>query len=146
MRLGRRFALHAFDAAVVGLALAIQVEVWAGSVIGPRLALAAGLLLGTVPLLLRRCFPLGAPLCVFAALAGLTFVDPESTASTDLTVAALVFACWSVGATADGSKAVGGLLAGLAAIFVIIERDPNLNHAEQIDLYVLGAGAWLAAL
>jgi signal transduction histidine kinase len=146
MRLGRLVTLHAFDAAVVGLALAIQIEIWTGSVVGPKPALVPAMLLGTVPLLMRRRFPLAAPVCAFAALAGLTFVDPQATTSTDLTVAALMFAFWSVGANTEGGKAVTGLLAGLASIFIIIERDPNLGHADQIVLYVLGAGAWVAAL
>jgi signal transduction histidine kinase len=146
MKVGRWVTLHAFDAAVVALAAAIQVEIWTGAVIGPKLALVPGMLLGTLPLLLRRRLPLAAPAYAFAALAGLTFVDAQATTSTDLTVAALVFAFWSVGANTDGHKAIAGLLAGLAAIFVIIERDPNLGHADQMVLYVLGAGAWLAAL
>jgi signal transduction histidine kinase len=146
MRLWRFVTLHAFDAAVIGLTLAIQIEIWTGSLVGPKLALVPGMLLGTVPLLMRRRFPLAAPVCAFAALAGLTFADPQATTSTDLTVAALMFAFWSVGANTEGRKAVLGLVAGLASIFVIIERDPNLGHGEQIVLYVLGVGAWVAAL
>jgi signal transduction histidine kinase len=57
-----------------------------------------------------------------------------------------MFAFWSVGASTDGHKAAAGLAVGLVAVSVIIERDPNLGHADQSVLYILGGGAWVAAL
>ena len=53
-------------AVVLAVAVAVQVEIWAMPVAGPKLAIVPGMLLATLPLLLRGRFPLAAPACVFA--------------------------------------------------------------------------------
>ena len=90
---------RAFDALVVSLAALGQLEVWLGSAREPRLAVAAGTLLATLPLLLRRRFPLGVPVFVFAALAALSVVRPEAVQDgTTAMLLALLSAFWIVGA------------------------------------------------
>jgi hypothetical protein len=103
-----RFAIrHGFDALVVAVAVVVQIEVWALPVPGPKLLVVPGMLLATLPLLLRRRFPFAAPVCVFGALAAMTFADPESTAGSPTLAAAVFLAFWSVGAHAEPRQGRG---------------------------------------
>ena len=117
---------HAFDAIVVALAALGQLEVWLGSAREPRLAVAAGTLLATLPLLLRRRFPLGAPVFVFAALAALSVVRPEAVQDgTTAMLLALLSAFWIVGAHPGREEALGGTAVGLAAIAILAWKSPS---------------------
>jgi signal transduction histidine kinase len=137
---------YAFDAAVVAVAVFTQIEIWAVPVPGPKIALVPGMLFATLPLLARRRFPFAAPACVFAALAGMTFADSESTSGTPSTIFALLFAFWVMGAQRERRPALAGLVTGLAAIVVIIERDPGLGYAGTSGHFLFAGGVWLAAL
>ena len=142
-----RFAVrHAFDAAVIAVALVVQIEVWAMPVPGPKLIVVPGMLLATLPLLLQRRFPFAAPVCVFGALAAMTFADPGATAGSPTLILSVFFAFWSVGAHAEVRQAMAGLAIGFAAIVVVTERDPGVEYAETSGFFLVGAGVWLAAL
>jgi signal transduction histidine kinase len=145
MRLARFVVRHPFDAAVVAVAVVVQIEIWAMPVPGPKLAVVPGMLLATLPLLLRRRFPFAAPACVFAALAAMTFAHPEATAGAPTALLALLLAFWSVGAHGEPRQAVAGLVTGFAAMVVVTERDPGVGYAETSGLVLVAAGAWLAA-
>ena len=86
-----------FDALVVGLAVVSEIELWVAAVPGPKLLLAPAVLLYTLPLLLRRRFPFGAPALVFGVQAALTFTG-EAVGSQATGFAALLLAFWAVGA------------------------------------------------
>ena len=131
---------------VIAVAVDVQIEVWAMPVPGPKLLVVPGMLLATLPLLLRRRFPFAAPVVVFGALAVMTFADPGATAGSPTLVAAVFFAFWSVGAHAEPRQAAAGLAIGFAAIVVVTERDPGVEYAETGAFFVVGAGVWLAAL
>src|SRR6266540_2014935 len=146
MRIARFAARRAFDAAVVTVAVVVQIEVWAMPVPGPKLAVVPGMLLATLPLLLRRRFPFAAPVCVFGALAAMTFADPATTAGSPTLAAAVFLALWSVGAHAEPRQAAAGLAIGFAAIVVVTERDPGVEYAETGAFFLVGAGVWLAGL
>src|SRR5919199_558798 len=137
---------HAADALVLLLAALAQVEVWSVPLPGPKPIIVGGLLLATLPLLARRRFPLAASACVFAALAGMTFVHPEATASSRATGFALFLAFWSAGAHAEPRRALAGLAAGFAAIVVVIERDPTVGYPHTARHFVAGGGVLLAAV
>ena len=142
-----RFAIrHGFDALVVAVAVVVQIEVWALPVPGPKLLVVPGMLLATLPLLLRRRFPFAAPVCVFGALAAMTFADPATTAGSPTLAAAVFLAFWSVGAHAEPRQAAAGLAIGFAAIVVVTERDPGVEYAETGAFFLVGAGVWLAGL
>src|SRR5687767_8008611 len=126
MRLGPLLRRHALDAQVTVLAVLAVVEVWTAPVPGPKPILVAGRLLATLPLLARRRFPFAASACVFAALVGMTFAHPEATSTTWL-LPALFLAFWAIGAHTEPRGAVAGLVVGLAAIVVVIERDPGVG-------------------
>lgn len=146
MRAARFAVRRGFDAAVIAVAAVVQIEVWAMPVPGPRLVIVPGMLLATLPLLLRRRFPFAAPVSVFGALAAMTFAHPEATASSPTLVFAVFFAFWSVGAHAEPRQAAAGLAIGFAAIVVVTERDPGVEYAETGGFFLVGAGVWLAAL
>jgi signal transduction histidine kinase len=146
MRLARYVVRHAFDATVVAVAVVVQIEIWAMPVPGPKLAIVPGMLLATLPLLLRHRFTFAAPACVFAALAAMTFANSEATASAPTALFALFLAFWSVGAHAEPRQAVAGLVTGFAAMVVVTERDPGVGYAETSGLFLVAAGLWLAAL
>ncbi len=96
--------------------------------------------------MLRRRFPFASAAFVFAALVGMTFIDPETTSGTEATLLALLFAFWVMGAQRDRRAAVVGLVTGLAAIVVIVERDPDLAYADTSGHFLVAAAVWLAAL
>jgi signal transduction histidine kinase len=146
MRALRFTVRRGFDAAVIAVAVVVQIEVWAMPVPGPKLATVPGMLLATLPLLLRRRFPLAAPACVFGALAAMTLAHPQSTAGSPTLVFAVFLAFWSLGAHAELRDAAAGLALGFAAIVVVTERDPGVEYGETAAFFLVGAGVWLAAL
>ena len=145
MRFGGFLRRHALNALVIVFAVLAVVEVWTLPVPGPEPALVLGRALATLPLLARRRFPLAASACVFAALAGMTFAHPEAT-STSWTIVPLFLAFWAVGAHAEPRAAVAGLLTGVAAMVIVIERDPGLAYADASGHFLLAGGVWLAAV
>jgi signal transduction histidine kinase len=145
MRLGGFLRRHALDALVVVLAVLAVVEVWTIPVPGSQPLLVLGRLLATLPLLARHRFPLAASACVFAALAGMTFVHPGAT-STSWLLVPLFLAFWAVGAHAEPRTAVAGLVTGAAAMVVVIERDPGVGYADASGHFLVAGGVWLAAV
>ena len=145
MNIAGRLQRHAFDAAVVALALGAQIEVWAGSVHAPRGALAAIVVLWTPALLLRRRFPFAAPVFVFFVFATVSFADREAVSSVDMSAFALLLAFWAVGAQQEARQAGAGVAIGCATVAVLIERDLRLDASEGIQLVTFGSGLALAA-
>src|SRR5688500_9229177 len=76
MRLRSLWPLHVFDALVIALAIAAEIEVWVDPAQTPRAGTAVAALLWTLPLLLWRRFPVGAPVTVFVTLAAESLVLP----------------------------------------------------------------------
>ena len=69
MKTAGRVQRHGFEAVVVALALAAQVEVWVGPVLAPRGALAVIVVLWMLALLLRHCERLDCSVAAAAAAA-----------------------------------------------------------------------------
>jgi signal transduction histidine kinase len=125
---------HAFDGIVVALAVLGQLEVWLGSAREPKLLVAVGTCLVTLPLLLRRRFPLAAPVLVFAQLAALSVAHPEAVQDgTSAMLLALLFAFWIVGAHAEREEALVGTVVGFAAVGVLAWRAPSeMLHEDPL--------------
>jgi signal transduction histidine kinase len=145
MNTAGRLQRHAFDAAVVALALGAQIEVWTGSVHAPRGALAALVVLWTLGLLLRRRFPFAAPVFVFSLCATASFVDREAVSSLDTGAFALLLAFWAVGAQDEARQAAAGVAIGGATVAVVIERDLRIDPSEGIQEVIAGAALALSA-
>src|SRR3954469_3571575 len=112
---------YVVEAVALALALAGQLELWAGSSDGPRAAAVAAALVATMPLLLRRRFPFGAPAFLFAGLALVSLVSPAAVYDgTSFTLFALMLAFWAAGAQRERQPAVAGAAIGLAAVVVML--------------------------
>jgi signal transduction histidine kinase len=145
MKLAGRVQRHAFDAAVVALALVAQIEIWSTPMPVPREALAPIMLLATLPLLLRGRFPFAAPVCVFGLYAALSGADREAVSSLDTNTFTLLLAFWAIGAQDEARQAVAGVAIGGASIAVLVERDVRIEPADAIGVVIAGAGLSVAA-
>jgi signal transduction histidine kinase len=120
MRLDPFLRRYAVDGFVVLLAVLWQALIWIG---GATFAVVAAGLLGTLPLLLRRRFPLGAPVLVFAGLAGASLADPEAAALGDIlnpiSALALAVAFWFAGGHEKREQAVAATAIGLASVIAV---------------------------
>ena len=141
MRLGPFLHRHAVDAFVVILAVLWQAWIW---IDGATLALVAAALLGTLPLLFRRRFPFGAPVLVFAGLAGMSLADPG--AATDFVILtpfsglALALAFWFAGGHEKGEQAVAATAIGLVSVVAVArsQGEEFVVTGEDSDLGIVG--------
>src|SRR4051812_14419347 len=117
---------HAFDGLVIALAAIQEVEVWLADVPGPPVAVMLATALWTLPLLLRRRWPLAAPAFAFAVQIGASFADPVAFGEEASGLVALLLAFWAVGAQERASQAIAGAAIGCAAVAVIGERDVRI--------------------
>ena len=153
MRLARFVARHAFDAAVVAVAVAVQIEIWAMPVSGPKLAIVPGMLLATLPLLLRHRFPFAAPAFVFAVLAGMSLADPDSVAEGPISMFfALLLAFWAVGESNERHQVIAGVAIGLAAVAIIAQSsgadlvvEVGSGGIDAVSICLVGGGLSLGA-
>jgi signal transduction histidine kinase len=129
---------------VIAVAVASEIEIWVGSVPGPRLVLVPAVLLYTLPLLLRRRFPFAAPAFAFAVQALISF-SAEAVGSVWSGLAALLLAFWAVGAQAEARHAAAGAALGFASLAVAVEWDVRLSYDDLLNGGVLGGATSLAA-
>jgi signal transduction histidine kinase len=141
MRLGRFFKRHAVDALVVLLAALWQTSIW---VDGEPFAMVAAALLGTLPLLFRRRFPFGAPVLVFAGLAGVSLADTET--GTDFVILtpfsglSLALAFWFAGAHERREQAIAATAIGLASVLAVArsQGEEFVVTGADSDLGIVG--------
>src|SRR4051794_15649845 len=69
---------YAIEALALALAVAGQIELWAGPGARPDAIVVIAALVATVPLLVRRRFPFGAPAFVFTGLALIALASPAT--------------------------------------------------------------------
>lgn len=141
MRLEPFLRLYAVDGFVV--LLAVLWQAWLLSD-GAPFAIVAAALLGTLPLLLRRRFPFGAPVLVFAGLAGMSLADPET--GTDFVVLtpfsglSLALAFWFAGGHEKGEQAVAATAIGLASVVAVAQSQGEefVVTGADSDLGIVG--------
>ena len=141
MRVRSRLERHSVDAAIAVLAGAAQAEAWLDPTQKPRFATALFALLWTLPLLLRRRFPLGAPTFVFGILAAETLLPGEVVTSSQATGLAAVATFAVAGTVRDLRRALAGAAAGFAALTAIIVVE-GLPANRAWPVVVVGAIAW----
>jgi len=153
MRLGPLVQRHAVDAFIVVLAVLWQVLIWSE---GATFTMVIAGLLGTLPLLLRRRFPFGAPVFVFAVLVGVCVADPTAAAEgevlTPFSALSLALAFWFLGAHDRAEQAIAGTAIGLASVvavgrshglgFVVTDTESNLGI---VGLLLIAGGLAAAA-
>jgi signal transduction histidine kinase len=134
----RRYAVDGF---VVLLAVLWQAWLWSD---GAPFAIVAAALLGTLPLLLRRRFPFGAPLLVFAGLAGMSLADSETGADfvvlTPFSGLSLALAFWFAGGHEKREQAVAATAIGLASVVGVARRQGEefVVTGADSDLGIVG--------
>jgi signal transduction histidine kinase len=142
----RALAGRGFDALVIALAAATEIELWLTDTPGSKTIIGPAALLYTLPLLLRRRFPFLAPVFVFAVQASVSFADPQASGSLDLGALAVLLTFWVVASYNDGQQAVVGLGIGLATLAVIARQDVRVTIGEAAQVAVIGVLTWSAAL
>ena len=135
-----------FDVLIVAVAVVSEIELLLGEVPGPRWLLIPGVLLYTLPLLLRRRFPFIAPAFVFGVHIAITFADPQAVGSLATGPIAVLLTFWAVGERNGGQLAVAGLGLGLGTIAIVAVVDVRVGVDQAINGALLGGLAWLFAL
>jgi signal transduction histidine kinase len=132
---------HGVDALIVVLAIAAQAEVWLEPAQTPRIVTAPAALLWTLPLLMRRRFPLAAPALVFATLAAEALVPGEAVTSSQVNGFAMLVAFGVAGTVAEFRSALAGAAIGYAAasVIILVERPPV---SGTWALLTFGAVSW----
>ena len=117
---------HGVDALIVVLAVAAQAEVWLAATQTPRIVTAPAALLWTLPLLLRRRFPLAAPAVVFATLGAEALVPGEAVTASQVNGFTLLVAFAVAGMVSDLRSALAGAAIGYASasVIILVERPP----------------------
>jgi signal transduction histidine kinase len=136
---------RAFDALVVAVAVATEVEILVTDVTGPTVVLVPAGLLYTLPLLLRRRFPFLAPVFAFTVHVLSSFVDVQGGNREQVGVLAFLLALWVVGAHNPRQSAVAGLGIAMASIVVITVEDPRVVPDDAANVALVGFFVWLAA-
>jgi signal transduction histidine kinase len=142
---------YVFDLAVVlGAAGAIlELVVRRHETDAPSLALAVSILLLsaiTLPLLVRRQFPFGAPAAVAIAAAAASFVDGRLVAFTVSTFLTVLAASFLFGLLPDRRQALIGLVILLAAGAIVTRNDPKQGLSDFLFLFLLFSIVWLAGV
>jgi signal transduction histidine kinase len=141
MRLGPLVQSHAVDAFVVVLAVLWQVLIWSE---GATFTIVSAGLLGTLPLLLRRRFPFGAPVLIFAGLAGMSLAVPETAADfvilTPFSGLSLALAFWFAGGHEKREQAVAATAIGLASVVAVARNQGEefVVTGADSDLGIVG--------
>jgi signal transduction histidine kinase len=141
VRLRSLLARYGVDALVVALAAAAQAELWFDPSETPHVVAAFAAVLWTLPLLLRRRYPLGAPAIVLTTLAAEAFFPGEAVVQSQVNVVAVLAAFWVAGTHPDLRAAVAGAAIGYAAIACVLLNDFT-NVASLLLMFVIGTAAW----
>ena len=140
---------HRDAALAVGLATALEIEIWFASYAEHRPALALAGLLATLPLAYRCRYPLASFVAVWTGLAvGLKVISPDFDESSAFFSVVVVLSLYSLGAHTRGRRAwIAGLLfiPFLVATFVTDDGDPFHPGDIAFGALIMG-GPWLAGV
>jgi len=132
---------HAVDALILALATMAVAEAAFNASQRPRPATVPLALLWTLPLLFRRRVPLGAPVAVFAVLAGEALTVGDVVTDAQMTGFTILAAFAAVGAHPDLRFALVGALVGYVSVAVILTDDrPRL--ASTLSVIGVSAVTW----
>ena len=137
-------ARHGVDALIAALVALAVAEAVFDPTQRPRTVTVPLALVWTLPLLLRRRFPLGAPAAVFVVLAVEAVAVGEVVTNAQVTGFTILVAFAATGAHPEIRSALVGALLGYASIAVILVDDrPRL--ASTVSVIVVSAVAWAIA-
>ena len=132
---------HGVDALLVVLAVAAVVEAWIDSDQALRIVTVPFALAWTLPLLLRRRFPLGAPVAVFLVLAAESLVTVDAVTESQTNTLAILTAFGIVGAQQDVRAAAAGAAVGYAALGAIVFRQ-TVPVGAVVFMLIFAAATW----
>jgi signal transduction histidine kinase len=134
-------ARHWLDGLVVVLAAAAQLEAWTDPTQTPRALTAPAALLWTLPLLLRRRYPLAAPATVFAVLGAEAALPDPTVTSSQINVFALFAAFAAAGSHPQQRSAlVGGAIGFVSLALIVLTEVPASESA--VPIFLFGGGTW----
>ena len=134
---------YVFDALVIALALGAVIEVWVDPAQTPRVVTAPAALLWTLPLLLRRRFPLGAPAIVFVTLVAESFLAAAPVTESWVNAIAVLAAFWVAGMHENLRAAVAGAAVGYISMAAIVANESA--GADSAPVFILAGVAWALA-
>ena len=134
-------ARHGIDAAVVMVAAAALVEIWFDESGTSRVVAGGFALLWTLPLLLRKRFPLGAPAFVFAALLVESFLPGDAVVQSQTNIVPILASFWIVGTHAEARAAAAGAALGFATVIAVLLNDFT-NPASLFLMLTISTAAW----
>jgi signal transduction histidine kinase len=140
----RPYGTHAADLAVVALAMATEIEIWNSDLVSRPWALSLLAPLMSLPLLLRRRYPVVATMTVLVAVTAMAFVDATGTNDLDTLFLAILVTSWSIGAHNDKRHAVAGLIAVWVATGIVTHRFPEQSVADTLWPIGFFTATWLA--
>ena len=139
MRVRSLLGRHGVDALVIVLALGAIVEAWFDSDDESRLVTMPFAFAWTLPLLLRRGFPLLAPVAVFVFLGAEALVTVDAVSESQSNTLAILAAFGVVGAHPDLRAAIAGAAIGYGFLATIMLR--QTVPAEAVLFMVIFAAA-----
>jgi signal transduction histidine kinase len=131
------------DLFIVGLTIATQLEIWNNENIDHKPWLALVALIGTLPLLLRRRFPLAAPLVPAPAFAIASFFLAEGLHEPAAFVVSAALFSFAIGRWNERRRAFAGAIASWASI-LIFAVNYGSHAADFTFVTMLTFGPWLA--
>lgn len=146
MRSILRWRASAFDVLVVVVVVAAEVEIVLRNLAGPRWLLMSAAVLYTLPLLLRRRWPLASPLFVLGVQVLSSFVDVPGGPRETWGVVAYVLACWVLAAYNPLRPAVIGLFLALAGVVAVTVEDVRVPADEATSVALVASLTWLAGV
>ncbi len=143
---GSRIGLGSLvDVFVALLVVGGQIEAWSGQADGPHWAVSLLALAETVPLFLRRRWPVAVPVAVWAAIVGSTYAVDSPGHSIVFFLSAW-FALWSSAANNERRRALGLLALALAGSALAVRNDPTAGPTEWLWFNAFGAFAWITGI
>jgi signal transduction histidine kinase len=141
VRLRSQLRRHGVDALVVVLALAAMVEAWIDSDGELRFLTMPFAVAWTLPLLLRRRFPLGAPIVVFLVLVAEALVTVDSVTDSQSNTLALLAAFGIVGAHRNVRAGLAGAAIGYVSLAAIVYRQ-TVPAGAVVFMIIFAAATW----
>jgi signal transduction histidine kinase len=141
VRLRSLLARHGVEALVIVLALAAVVEAWVDSDPDLRRVTVPFAFTWTLPLLLRRRFPLAAPVIVFFALALEALVTVDAVTDSQTNTLAILAAFGIAGGHPDVRAGIAGAAGGCGVLGVIMSFQ-TVPVESVVFMFVFAAAAW----
>lgn len=136
---------HVFDASVVAVLIATQIQVWRHED-HPHRSLAVMALVTAGALLFRRFAPFSAVLVSAAGAAFFTLVDPGGAYDTSSMFFVLLLACWAAGSLLDPRRAGIAFAAVLVTGWLVMLRGPGVPWTEALWITLPLSGVFVLSV